>query len=256
LRDSRDPVQEISARFSGFEQQAEQDARMRRDVEQAHFEEVCSRRSRLEHLVTEAATRGQEREAALRATFEARLSETQGRLEALFLGKFDQAHLMVDTLNDRMQAIDGSFPHASEVFIRDMAEESSVIHAEYWEFRHAFEDEMTRHQDYASTVAARLAELEKHTSTRLMQKQQHCEQKWSQLEREAWEARRASEETREHHESRLLHKLQGVRDKLQAATKEREQADDDIVAALNHYTQTLQGTLSSVSRSALLSAGL
>jgi len=43
---------------------------------------------------------------------------------------------------------------------------------------------------------------------------------------------------------------------LVAATRTRAQADDDIVAALNHYTKALQDAVTSVSRGALLSVTL
>merc|ERR1719367_1661899 len=134
---------------------------------------------------------------------ESRLAEAQGRLETLFLEKFDLAHSMIEAMNERMQTAETTYSQASESYIRDMTEESGAIHSEYWEIRRAFQDEMARHQESERSLDTRISELEKQASHRISHEQQFCEQKWSQLAREAKEARRAGEEASKQRQERL-----------------------------------------------------
>jgi len=253
---AHDRLQDISARFSGFERQVEQDARVRKETEQAHFEEVFSRCSRLEHIVRVETHRGEESQTGLRSMLESRLAEAQGRLETLFLEKFDQLHSGVATMNERMQGVEATYAQASDSFIRDMSEESSIIHNEYWDIRRAFQDEFARHKECHQSLSTRVAELEEHSSQRIAHKQHHSDQKWIQLERETSEARRAGENAAQQYQDHMVARIEEVKVAIRNAARDREQADDDIVAALNHYTQTLQASLSSVSHRALLTAGL
>lgn len=253
---TRGQLQEISARCSGFERQVEQDNRHRKEAEQASMEEIHSRCARLEQLVRAEAQRGEEHQSEVRAMLEVRLAEAQSKLEVLFLEKFDHAHAMVDAMSDRMQEVETTYSQANEIFVRDMTEESGAIHKEYWDFRLAFQEEITRHHESERVVSARIAELERLAMQRALHEQQFSEQKWCQLAREVQEESRMGHGFDQNFQEQMLARVEAVRAGLLAASKDREQADDDIVAALNHYTQTLQGTISSVSRTALRQAGL
>lgn len=253
---TRGRLQEISARFSGFERQVELDTRNRKEAEQASMEDIHSRCAKLEQLVRAEAQKADEHQSDLRAMLEVRLAEAQSKLEVLFLERFDHAHTMVDAMSDRMQEVETTYSQASEIFVRDMTEESGAIHKEYWDFRLAFQEEITRHQESGRVVNARIAELERLAIQRVTHEQQFREQKWCQLARAVQEESQMGQGYDQNFQKQMLARVEAVRAGLLAASKDREQADDDIVAALNHYTQTLQGTISSVSRNALLSAGL
>merc|ERR1719221_145104 len=253
---TRGRLQEISDRFSGFERQVELDTRSRKEAEHASMEDIHSRCARLTQLVREETQKGEEHQSQLRAMLEVRVAEAQSKLEVLFLERFDHAHAMVDAMSDRMQEVETTYSQASEIFVRDMTEESGAIHKDYWDFRLAFQEEITRHQESGRVVSARIAELERSATQRATHEQQFSEQKWCQLAREVQEETRMGQGYDQNFQEQMMARLEAVRAGLLVASKDREQADDDIVAALNHYTQALQGTISSVSRNALLSAGL
>lgn len=253
---TRGRLQDISARVSGFERQVEVETRNRKEAEQASMEDIHSRCARLAQLVRAEAQRGEEHQSDLRTMLEVRLAEAQSKLEVLFLEKFDHAHAVVDAMSDRMQDVETTYSQASEIFVRDMTEESGAIHKEYWDFRLAFEEEIARHHESERVVNARIAEIERLAMQRATHEQQFSEQKWCQLAREVQEESRMGHGYDQNFQEQMLARVEAVRARLLAASKDREQADDDIVVALNHYTQTLQGTISSVSRNALLSAGL
>lgn len=249
-------LHQISARVSGFERQVEEDLRARKDAEQATYDEVYSRCARLEQRVRAEVQQGEDGQNGLRSMLGSKLAEAQGKLESLFLEKFDHAHAVVDAMQDRQQVVETSFVEASEIFIRDMTEDSAAIHGEYWEFRRGFQDEIARHHESGRLLNARIIDLVNVAAQRAAHEQQFNEQKWCQLAREAKEANRAGQEESKHFQDCMMARVDAIKRGICVATKDREQADDDVVAALNHYTQALQGTISSVSRSALLSAGM
>lgn len=243
----------ISARFSHFEEQVEQDAKARKEAEQVQFEEIYGRCTRLEQQVRSETRCWEEAHLVLRGRLEWRLAEAQGQLETLFLEKFDEADSRVNALSEHMSRSESMYAQTSENYVREMTEESATIHSDYWEFRRAFQDELARHQDHQRILGARVAELEQRTAKQLANEKQVGEEKLSQLARSATEVRQAGEEESVHYQETVLAQVEVLRSSLREACRDRVQADDDIVAALNHYTRSLQSAVASVSRTSLAS---
>merc|ERR1712012_154590 len=100
-------------------------------------------------------------------------------------------------------------------------------------------------------LAARIIRIEEQAADMLSHTEHLCEQKYTRISRDAAESSRVQEDGRQKQQDRLVHEVEDLRRRLHAERRSREQADDDIVAALNHYTQALQGAVCTVSQGAL-----
>lgn len=253
---TQDRLQVLASGFSIFERQLEQETKARKVVELAHIQTIHSQSARVEQLLQQEAERASECQRSLQRSLEGRLVEAQGKLESLFLDKFDSVHSALAALDERLHTVEGSFAQACESYIHDMREENLSTRAESMEFNRSFREELSKRHDTEDSINARISELQQRTDHRLASEQQVREQRWAQLAKDIPESNWAWEAANKDYQDQLAAKVHRCKAGLVAATRTRAQADDDIVAALNHYTKVLQDAVTSVSRGALLSVTL
>merc|ERR1719198_1128746 len=80
-------------------------------------------------------------------------------------------------------------------------------------------------------------------SSPLTQEQNAREQKYQSLREELEESKRMREKGDEKFQTFILEEVAALKNGLVMESQAREQADDDIVQALNHYTKALQDAL-------------
>ncbi|CAE8660108.1 unnamed protein product [Polarella glacialis] len=110
-------------------------------------------------------------------------------------------------------------------------------------------------QDREAAILKRLADPERQTKSKLKRDDHLSDRKYAQLKRDAEDSVALCEQGRRRFEEQAQTELATVRDSLAEASKVRSQADDDIVAALDHYTQELQRAIASMSQTQLAAAG-
>jgi hypothetical protein len=244
----------LAERFSDFERQVVADTRARKVTEEASFEVLRDTLCKLENSLNTEIQRCESSNRSAQAACEAKVSAAQNKLEALFLEQFDHVHSLVDALDDRIGTVEKTFVHARENYLQDMHDRSTALDEELSDLGRAFEDEMAERKENESKILARICRSETAVDEKLVREQRTCEQKYVQLAKDAAENNHARQECLRNYQEKIMTELEDAKHQLAMVTKARVLADDDIALALNHYTQALQGALSTVSKGTVQAA--
>merc|ERR1712007_365120 len=109
--------------------------------------------------------------------------------------------------------------------------------------QNAFENEKVDRRERELAISKKLGDHEAKTQAALEGQSAHREQKYQSLRGELEEIKRARDKGDDKFQTFILEEVAAVKNGLVAESHAREQADDDIVQALNHYTKCLQDAL-------------
>eukprot|EP00933_Yihiella_yeosuensis_P077578 TRINITY_DN88152_c0_g1_i1.p1 TRINITY_DN88152_c0_g1~~TRINITY_DN88152_c0_g1_i1.p1 ORF type:complete len:272 (-),score=86.94 TRINITY_DN88152_c0_g1_i1:50-865(-) len=245
---------ELSLRFQSFERQVEADAKSKKVSEEATTVAAMAGVGQLDEALAADSQSAYHDMQKLQAALEPKITETQARIEASFLEQFENLHSLIDALSDRTAAVEKDFVAARSHYISEMEQESKVVDADLAEFKKAFKLEVESRKEREANLLKELEESERKAAAKLDRDEHMAGRKYAQLLRDAedsvvvWDA--ASKKFKEQVES----DLSSMKIKLEEVSKARVQADDDIVAALDHYTKELQKAVSYVSQGQVKSA--
>lgn len=238
---------ELSQRFVSFEKEVEADAKARRINDDATLEAVAVAVVRVEQNLTESSEKRRSSLGQLQVGLDEMLTTSQRRLENSFLDQYEHVFSLIDALSDRMSTVEQAFSVNSEKYVREMEVESAAVDAELLELSRAHQADVAACQEREMAIAESLAELERRATAKLERDEQLAERKFAQLLRDAQESVRSRDEAQKLFEDHAVVEIREVQQQLSDSIKVRIQADDDIVAALDHYTKELQRAISSVS---------
>lgn len=240
---------ELTNRFRNFERQVANDTRARKITEEATLDAVLACVGRIEAGMALEAEQRERSLQKLQASLDKMLTSAQRRLEASFLQPFDQLSSMIDALNERTSNVEQEFWSARERYVREMDEESGQLTLQLAELTRLFAVETASRKDRDEGLQRNLQDFIRGNEEKLARDQRLLERKFEQLQRDADESVNARDAVERRFQARVQAELEAARAALADTTKARIAADDDIVAALNHYTQELTKAVSSVSQS-------
>lgn len=232
---------EISERFSGFERQMDMETKGRKDAEETQLNSLRDNIARLEKTLGAEIKRRVEANKALQGMFEAQVATVQDKLEAGLLDRLDQLHVAVESLNERVDAVTSDFTQAREQYIRDIEDKSAMVAKDAAGLQVAFQNERSDRKERETLIVAKLRDLDGRTVERLAGDQQEMDQKYAAL-REEFEVA-VKEEHDKRFQDYILEEMAALKNGLVVESQTREKADDDIVIALNHYTNAIQDAL-------------
>merc|ERR1712176_388623 len=119
------------------------------------------------------------------------------------------------------------------------------------ELQQAYQEEIEERAHNETVLLNDVAAAEARAAQKIAHEQQLNDQKYVHLARDAEESSHARAEIQRKFQERAVVDMQAVATALAETVKAREQADNDIVAALNHYSTGLQGAVCTVSQGAL-----
>jgi hypothetical protein len=231
----------LNERFHGFERQMEVTTKVRKDAEDTQIFSIRDNITRLEKTLNSEVKRRTEANKALQGMFEAQMATVQDKLESGLLERLDALHLAVDSLNERVDAVETDFSQARERYIRDIEDKSAMVSKDVATLQVAFQNERTDRKERETLIVAKLRDLEERTADRFTQDQQILEQQHNELREELEVAVHEDGDKRFH--DHILEEMAALKNGLVIESQTREHADDDIVNALNHYTQAIQEAL-------------
>merc|ERR1711939_40015 len=159
---------------------------------------------------------------ALQGMFESQIATVQDKLEAIFVERLDQLQASVDSLNDRMGIVERDFSMEREKYIRDIEDKNAMVAKDVNNLQDAFENEKVDRKEREFLIAKKLGDHETRTQGKFEQEQSARDEKFQTF---------------------ILEEVAALKNGLVLESQSREQADDDIVQALNHYTKALQDAL-------------
>merc|ERR1712048_900865 len=104
-----------------------------------------------------------------------------------------------------------------------------------------FQSERHDRKERETLIIAKLRDLDARTSERLANEQNVLEHRYKELREELDVAVKDEDDKR--FQDYILEEMAALKNGLVVESQQREQADDDIVKALNHYTQAIQEAL-------------
>jgi len=233
----------LREKFSGFQSQWEMETKHRIDRDGTKLDGVKESMARLETTLNSEIKRRVEATKALQGMFESQIQSIQERLEAIFLDRLDKLQNNVDLLSDRMGSVERDFSVTREQYIRDIEDNNAMVARDTNAMQNAFENEKIDRRERELGISKKLGDHEGRTHAALEAQASTREQKYQSLRGELEEIKRVREKGDDKFQTFILEEVASVKNGLITEGRAREQADDDIVQALNHYTKCLQDAL-------------
>merc|ERR1712190_370147 len=205
--------------------------------------------TKLEGTLNSEIKRRVEANKALQAMFESQIAAIQDRLEAIFIDRLDKLQTSVDSLSDRMGTVERDFALTREQYIQDIEEKNAVVAKDTNSMQNAFENEKVDRRERELAISKKLGDHETRTQAALEAQIASREQKYQALRSELEDIKRARDEGDDKVQTFILEEVPALKNGLVAESHAREQSDDDIVQALNHYTKCLQDALRIINQS-------
>merc|ERR1740130_2219587 len=180
---------------------------------------------------------------SLQSLFEHQISTIQERLESVFIDRLEHLQKSVDDLGDRMGSVEKDFTLTREQYIQDIEDKNAVVAKDVNGMQNAFENEKIDRKDRELAISRKLGEHETRTQAAFEAQTGNREHKYSSLRTELDQIKRSREKGDDKFQTFILEEVAAVKNGLALEGQDREQADDDIVQALNHYTKCLQDAL-------------
>lgn len=245
---------ELSHRFQSFERQVEADTKARKQTEVTIVDQLSKGVQRLlegTELEAQARNRGIQE---LQASLEPKVAEAQSKLEASFLTAFDNLHSLIEAVNDRTSTVEKDFNQARKRYLAEMETESAETTTNLNSFRKNLEMELRNRKDRERMLEETMLTAFKATAEKIVRDEKLAERKYAQLLRDADESVQTRDAAFQRFQEQTERDVASLKAALSRETQARTQADDDIVAALNHYTKELQRAVGTVSHGALEAA--
>lgn len=233
----------LREKFAGFQSQWEQETKHRIEREGGKLDGIKESMTKLEQTLNSEIKRRVEANKALQAMFESQIASIQDRLEGIFIDRLDSLQLGVDSLSDRMTTVERDFTLTREQYIQDIEEKNALVAKDTNGMQNAFENEKIDRKERELAISKRLGDHESKTQAALEAQAATREQRYLSLRGELEDLKRTREKGDDKFQTFILEEVAAVKNGLVAESHGREQADDDIVQALNHYTNCLQDAL-------------
>jgi len=234
----------LAERFNGFEFQVKVEGKGRKDEEELKVQIIKDELSRLEQVLNTEVQRRSEANKALQGMFEAQMATVQDKLEAGLIERLDQLHGALDTLNDRVDNVEKDFLEARENYVRDIEDKSKMVEKDVSALQTAFQNERADRKERETLIVAKVRDLEERTAERFTQDKKILDRQHKVLQEELEVA--LHEDVDKRFQDHILEEMAALKNGLVLESQVREHADDDIVNAINHYTQAIQDALRAV----------
>merc|ERR1719161_1504425 len=238
----------LQQRFHGFEREMEMETRSRKTNDESKLGTIKDDMSKLERTLNSEIKRRVEANKALQGMFESQIATVQDKLEAVFVERLDRLQSRVDSLNDRMGVVEKDFSQSREKYIRDIEDKNQMVAKDVASLQGTFRQEKVDRKEREQATALKLRDHAARTSAKFEEEEKIREAKYQALREELEESKRLRERGDDKFQAFILEEVAALKNGLVVETQTREQADDDTVNALNHYTHVLQDALRVVNR--------
>eukprot|EP00812_Abedinium_dasypus_P010349 NODE_3971_length_722_cov_1120.005997.p1 GENE.NODE_3971_length_722_cov_1120.005997~~NODE_3971_length_722_cov_1120.005997.p1 ORF type:complete len:155 (+),score=65.29 NODE_3971_length_722_cov_1120.005997:3-467(+) len=149
----------------------------------------------------------------------------------------------------RMAQIEDEFAKTRDQYIQEIEEKNAVIAKSVNGVQNASENEKIDRKERELAISKKIGDHEARMQAAFAAQAQARRQRYQSFWAELEEVKLKRQKGDEKFQTFILEEVAGVKNGLAAEGKAREQADDDIVQALNHYTKCLQDALRIVNQS-------
>jgi len=245
-----DKLAEIADQFKKFEHGMQVKSNAIKSTLNKEDNEILTIKSnvaRLENTLNQEIKRRTDTSMAIQNAFEAHISTVGDKLEAGLVTRLDSLMGSVEVLNTRVGVVEEEFSTARQSYIRDMEDKSTLVADDIVALKSVLMTERAERRERETLIIAKLKDLDRRTAEQMVKDDEALDRQVANLTAElsvvGWE------EDRKFHEF-VFTELAALRTGLENEAHIREQADDEIVTALAHYTQSVQEAMRVVNQAA------
>lgn len=240
-RSSQTRLLELRGRISGFEQQLEDEARTRKENEENRVSAIRDSIINLDKTLNAEVKRRVEANKALQSMFEAQIATVHEKMDATFAEKLDQLQTAVEKLCDRLTLVEEDLRETG--LLTTVEQKCSAVSKEVSALQGQLEAESNARQSREGATMKQLGTIEQFAESKFDEERAQRERSFATIREEIEEARETRIDDEEKFQNFSLEEISTLKNNLDEEGKIREQADDDIVQALNCYTEVLQHAL-------------
>lgn len=245
----RGKLLDLGSSFVGFDKVVEEDTMRRRQLEAERVQEVLDGLARLEKAVDVEIRRRMEVNKDVEENVQKLFSQRFDAMQSRILQKFEGLDESVRALSDRCCTLERGFQQLKgELPTKHQVETNHLVHA-IKDLGDAFENDRRQAIDQDKSFLRQIQESGDSVDHKMTQDLE-------QLERRAEAIKAAIEEFDLEAEvpqlvgsrAKILEETDRVRALIIAEERQRERTDDDVVQAINEYTNALHRSLSIVAK--------
>ena len=181
--------------------------------------------------------------------FAEQVTAAKSKLESLFGSKIGEIEKATDSISSRISAIEGDFAAERERYIADITGKIAVVARDVSNLQVCISHERSHRADKESNLILKVTDVELKIDSRLQSDKLGIEQRFTTLRDSLSEFKRVRDKGDDKFQAFVLEEIASLKNSLVVETQSREQSDEDIIQALNHYTKALQDALRIVNSS-------
>ena len=167
----------------------------------------------------------------------------KSKLESLFSSRVSDIEKANESISTRLVAIESDFANERERYIADISDKTATVARDVAQLQIAVNHEKSNRSEKESALVRKLAEIDLNIESKLQNDRLAAEQKFSALRDSLAEYKKLRDRGDDKFQGFVLEEIAALKNSLVIETQSREQSDEDIIQALNHYTKALQDAL-------------
>jgi SF-assemblin/beta giardin len=199
--------------------------------------------STLEKTLAAEIRRRVETTKHLQQLFADQIKSVKEKLESIFADKLTLIDDAKQNLNSRIAALERDFTFQREKYLQEIDSRQKEVKEDLISIESVLKREIDLRSQKDTMIMERVVSAEQKIQAVMTKEKQLVDSKLQLLRDSLIEYKKIRDRGDEKFQSFVVEEIATLKNALIVETQSREQADDDIVQALNHYTKALQEAL-------------
>jgi len=241
----RSKLVDVGQRFIGFDKVVEEDTISRKGIEQKRQEDAKMALSKLEKALNIEIKRRVEANKTVQEMTETLANNMLDRLQSKILARIEKITSSLDTLTTRCGALESGISSFKGELPTKLSVDTAALVKEIDDLRNNIDQDKKHRNERDTAYLRRIAEVEYGIDSKFESGFAMMEQQTQALKQEIETLSRSDDSSEEQFRAFILEEVAALKNSLSLAAQAREQTDDEIVQAINQYTNALHKGLRS-----------
>jgi hypothetical protein len=241
----RSKLVDVGQRFIGFDKVVEEDTIVRKGAEEKRITDAKGGLLKLEKALNVEIKRRVEANKTVQEMTETLANNMLDRLQSKILARIEKLTNSLDSLTTRCSALESGIQQFKGELPTKLSVDTAALIKEISTLRNSMEQDKKHRNERDTAYLRRIAEVEYGIDSKFESGFAIMEQQTSSLKQEIASLSRTDESSEEQFRAFILEEVAALKNSLSLAAQAREQTDDEIVQAINQYTNALHKGLRS-----------
>jgi len=235
----RSKLVDVGQRFIGFDKVVEDDTVTRKDTEEKRIQDARSGLLKLEKALNVEIKRRVEANKTVQEMTETLANNMLDRLQSKILARIENLTNSLDSLTTRCGALESGIQQFKGELPTKLSVDTAALIKEITTLRNSMEGDKKHRNERDTAYLRRIAEVEYGIDSKFESGFAIMEEQTQSLKQEIASLSRTDESSEEQFRAFILEEVAALKNSLSLAAQAREQTDDEIVQAINQYTNAL-----------------